>query len=264
VVHLFLTTQPILVVFNVKSYNQGEVMYLKSLLLALLLPALTASLFSRSAEETKINFTPINHATFVIQADNKTIYVDPIGGAEAFSRFAAPDIILITHTHADHLSVETVKAVRTEKTVIISPQAVFDQLKLGTVLNNGEKTQVDSISIEAIPMYNTTEGRLQNHPKGKGNGYLLTINGKRVYISGDTEDTPEMRALRNIDYAVICMNLPYTMSVEQAASAVLEMKPKVVIPYHYRGPDGMSDLKKFQSLVSKDKHIRVLLMDWYK
>jgi len=239
-------------------------MYLKSLLLALFLPALAGTLFARPVKETKINFTPINHATFVIQADNKTIFVDPVGGAEAFRHFAAPDIILITHTHADHLSLETVKAVRTEKTVIISPQAVFEQLKLGTVLNNGEKKRVDGIGIEAIPMYNTTMGRLQYHPKGKGNGYLLTIDGKRIYISGDTEDTPEMRALKDIDYAFICMNLPYTMSVEQAASAVLEMKPKVVIPYHYRGTEGMSDLKKFKDLVSVNKNIKVLLLDWYK
>jgi L-ascorbate metabolism protein UlaG (beta-lactamase superfamily) len=102
------------------------------------------------------------------------------------------------------------------------------------------------------------------HPKGRGNGYVLTMNRKRIYISGDTEDIKEMRSLKDIDYAFVCMNLPYTMTVDQAASAVLEFKPRVVFPYHYRGKGMFSDLDKFKQLVSKDKDIEVRLLNWYK
>ena len=112
-------------------------------------------------------------------------------------------------------------------------------------------------------MYNTTPDRLQYHEKGRGNGYVVTLDDKRIYISGDTEDIPEMRKLKNIDYAFVCMNLPYTMTVEQAASAVSEFKPKVVFPYHYRGKEGMSDIEKFKKMVSADSDIEVRFLDWY-
>jgi L-ascorbate metabolism protein UlaG (beta-lactamase superfamily) len=112
-------------------------------------------------------------------------------------------------------------------------------------------------------MYNLTEDRLKYHEKGRGNGYVVTVGDVRIYISGDTEDIPEMRALENIDYAFVCMNLPYTMTVEQAASAVLEMKPRVVYPYHYRGKGMMSDTKKFAALVAEDGDIEVRQLDWY-
>ena len=193
----------------------------------------------------KIKFFPINHATFVISIGEKTIYVDPVGGGDNFKDYNAPDIILVTDIHGDHLSKETILAVKNDSTIIISPQAVYDQLQEGMVIQNGEKGEVSNIEIEAVPMYNLTEDRLKYHPKGRGNGYVLSAEGQRIYISGDTEDIKEMRTLEDIDYAFICMNLPYTMTVEQAASAVLEMKPRVVIPYHYRGKDGFSDLEKF-------------------
>jgi L-ascorbate metabolism protein UlaG (beta-lactamase superfamily) len=112
-------------------------------------------------------------------------------------------------------------------------------------------------------MYNLSPERQGFHAKGRGNGYLLTLGGARIYISGDTEDIPEMRALKNIDAAFVCMNLPYTMDVEAAADAVLEFKPKVVFPYHYRGKGGMSDLEEFRSLVAKDPKIEVRLLEWY-
>ena len=131
-------------------------------------------------------------------------------------------------------------------------------------LNNGDSFDFNGVKIEAIPMYNLREEALKFHTKGRGNGYLLTINDERIYISGDTEDIPEMRNLKNIDKAFVCMNLPYTMTVESAASAVLEFKPKQVYPYHYRGTEGLSDIEKFKNLVNKsDKSINVLLLDWY-
>ena len=126
-----------------------------------------------------------------------------------------------------------------------------------TVMANREKKEVAGIQVEAVPMYNLTEERLRYHQKGRGNGYLVTLGGKRIYISGDTEDIPEMRALKDIDAAFVCMNLPYTMTEEQAASAVKEFQPEIVYPYHYRG----SDMEKFKELVGEAAEVRVL--DWY-
>ena len=141
---------------------------------------------------------------------------------------------------------------------------MVSKLGFGEILNNGDEIKIANVIVKAIPMYNITKKRLKFHTKGRGNGYVLTLNGKRIYISGDTEDIKEMRALKNIDYAFVCINLPFTMSVEQAASAVLEFKPKVVYPYHYRGPNGYSDIEKFKNLVSKNKNIDVKLLNWYK
>jgi len=137
---------------------------------------------------------------------------------------------------------------------------VIDQLDCGLAIKNGESVNAGSLTIEAIPAYNTTEERLQFHPKGRDNGYVLSLNGQRLYISGDTEDIPEMRALKNIDIALVCMNLPYTMTIDQAASAVNEFKPKVVIPYHYRGKPEMSDIDAFAKMV-KSSEVRKL--KWY-
>jgi len=114
-------------------------------------------------------------------------------------------------------------------------------------------------------MYNLREEALKFHPKGRGNGYVLNIQGQRIYISGDTEDIPEMRALKDIDKAFICMNLPYTMPVDRAADAVIEFKPKQVYPYHYRGQGGLSDVNKFKAVVNEgDSSIEVVQLDWYK
>jgi L-ascorbate metabolism protein UlaG (beta-lactamase superfamily) len=207
---------------------------------------------------------PINHATFVMSWNGKTIYADPVGGGKMFDQFPRPDLLLITDIHGDHLDPNTDSAIVTDKTTIVAPQAVASKLaaKLKpqtTVLTNGETKTIAGMKIEAIPMYNLTPERLKFHTKGRGNGYVLTLGGKRIYISGDTEDIPEMRALKDIDVAFVCMNLPYTMDVEQAAKAVAEFKPKIVYPYHSRG----SDVEKFKALVSQTPGIEVRLRDWY-
>ena len=225
---------------------------------AILLLVISIS-YGQKTQFDKITFIPISHATMVIEIDTLTIYVDPVGGAEAFNGQKAPDIILITDIHGDHMNKETVTAVKTEETKIIAPKAVTESIQMGDILNNDESMQVSGISIKAIPMYNITKGRKDKHVKGRGNGYLISALGKNIYLSGDTEDIPEMRNLKNIDYAFVCMNLPYTMDVDQAASAVLEMKPKYVFPYHHRG----SDLDKFKKLVSADKEINVKILKWY-
>jgi L-ascorbate metabolism protein UlaG (beta-lactamase superfamily) len=214
----------------------------------------------------ELTIQPVNHATLVLGYNKKNIYIDPTGGAEAFKGLAAPDMILITDIHGDHLDPKTIEAINTNKAVLVVPQAVADKLPATTdkqklvILKNGEKTVQEGIAITAVPMYNLPETPDAFHTKGRGNGYVLTIGGKNIYISGDTEDIPEMRALKNIDIAFVCMNLPYTMDVNQAAQGVLAFKPKVVYPYHYRG----QDVNTFKSLVNAgDKNIDVRLRNWY-
>ena len=198
-----------------------------------------------------------------------TIYVDPVGGAEAFKGQKQPDLILITDIHFDHLNLETLQGLNTSKAKIIVPQAVADKMPAEftpqlDVLNNGDSKERYDILVEAIPMYNLREEALKFHNKGRGNGYVLNIGDERIYFSGDTEDIPEMRALKNIDKAFVCMNLPYTMTEESAASAVLEFKPKEVYPYHYRGKPDISDVAKFKKLVNEgNSDIEVVQLDWY-
>lgn len=214
----------------------------------------------------ELTIQPITHATLVLSFDKKNIYIDPTGGADAFKGLGAPNLILVTDIHGDHMDPKTIEAVNTAGATIVVPQAVADKLpatidkqKL-VILKNGDQTEQAGISIIAIPMYNLPEAPDAMHTKGRGNGYVLTIGGKRIYISGDTEDTPEMRDLKNIDIAFVCMNLPYTMDVNQAAQGVIAFKPKIVYPYHYRG----QDINTFKTLVNTlDKNIEVRLRDWY-
>lgn len=218
---------------------------------------------------TNIDINPISHATAVINWGETTIYLDPVGGAEAFSGMDSPDMVLITDVHEDHMSAETLGALNLKNVSIIAPQAVKEQLPDSlankiTVMNNGENLTKSGISIKAIPMYNLREEAKQYHPKGRGNGYVLEQNGKRVYIAGDTEDIPEMRNLQNIDIAFVPMNLPYTMPVDAAADAVLEFAPDKVYPYHFRGQDGKADVQKFKKMVNEgNKDIEVVLANWY-
>lgn len=216
-----------------------------------------------------INIIPIEHATVVLEWNDITIYLDPVGGTEAFEGKKQPDLIMITDIHGDHLSIETLQALNTEKAKIIVPQAVADKMPEEftpqiDVLNNGETKERYGITVEAVPMYNLRAEALKFHEKGRGNGYVLNFGNQRVYFSGDTEDIPEMRSLQNIDKAFVCMNLPYTMTPESAADAVLEFKPKQVYPYHYRGNPDVSDVFKFKELVNTgNSEIEVIQLDWY-
>lgn len=212
---------------------------------------------------------PISHASVVITWGDEAIYADPVGGASAFEGQKKPTLILITDIHWDHLSAETLAVILPKNASPIAPKAVADILpealaSRAKVLANGEKIQQNGFNIEAIPMYNIPEKADAFHTKGRGNGYVIERDGFRVYIAGDTSDTPEMRALKNIDVALVPMNLPYTMGVEEAARAVLSFAPKQVYPYHYRGPDGLSDIQKFKELVeSGNPNIEVVLLNWY-
>jgi len=217
----------------------------------------------------EIKIQPILHSSFILTYNDKTIYVDPAGGGKFYLGLKSPDIILITDIHGDHLDFKTLDSIDTSKAIFIVPKAVKDQLNgkyfgKTEVLTNGQGIHRFDFFIKAIAMYNLPEEANSKHPKGRGNGYIITIDNKRIYISGDTEDIPEMRMLQNIDIAFICMNLPYTMNINQAASAVLEFKPKIVYPFHYRGKDGFSDVQEFKNMVnSKNKTIDVRLLKWY-
>jgi L-ascorbate metabolism protein UlaG (beta-lactamase superfamily) len=208
----------------------------------------------------------IHHAAFTLTFNGTTILVDPaplgdtVNTAE-FTALPAPALILVTHEHGDHFNVPILQAVSGSAT-IVAPQSAFDKmpddLKAKTkVMKNGDKLEVAGVAIEAVPAYNTSPDKQQFHPKGRDNGYVLTFGDKHIYVAGDTEDTPEMRALTGIDVAFLPMNLPYTMSVDQAADAVKAFKPKVVYPYHSRG----SDVEAFKTKVGADADVRIL--DWY-
>lgn len=215
----------------------------------------------------KIEVFPVGHASFVMPTPSGVIYNDPVGDPAQYADFAPADLILITHAHGDHYNQDTLNAVVGPDTKLITNQAVFDTLPTAmqaqaTVMANGDTGEAMGITIEAIAAHNLTEGRMKFHPVGRDNGYVLTIDGLRVYISGDTEDVPEMRALRDIDVAFVCMNLPFTMDVAAAASAVAEFKPTYVYPYHYRGKDGgTQDPAEFAKLMGDV--VEVKMGTWY-
>lgn len=214
--------------------------------------------FSTSAGEVQI--TPLFHASTLIQAGGETIYVDPAKPAK-LAGLPKADLILITHIHYDHFDPESIAAISQSSTEILAPASVVEKFPAAKPIANGQTQQWREWTIEAVPAYNLTRGPAPGqlfHPQGRDNGYVLTYGGKRFYFSADTEGVPEMRALKNIDVAFICLNLPYTMPPEEAADAVKAFHPKVVIPYHYRG----SDLKVFQQRLA-GTGIEVRLLDWY-
>jgi len=225
-------------------------------------PTLTGDVLRTARGDVVIH--PVNHASFVMSWQGRIIYVDPVGGPTPYATLPKPDLVLLTHEHGDHTDPDTLNALVKAGTRIVAPaavgQALPDPLRARvTVMANGDSATLDGMIIEALPMYNTTPERAHFHPKGLGNGYLATFGDKRVYVAGDTEPTPEMLALTNVDVAFVPMNLPYTMTVEQAAEAVRTFKPKVVYPYHYRG----SDVKEFERLVGTDCGVEVRLRNWY-
>lgn len=242
-----------------------------SFVLAFSLCYADAQLSAPDAIATKmgtLTIQPVYHASLILSTPELTIYSDPVG-ADYFKNQKSPDIILITDIHGDHFDVKTLDALKKENTLLIVPQVVADKLPENDkthliVMKNGDNITEMGISIKAIPMYNLPVSPTAFHTKGRGNGYVLGIGGKNIYISGDTQGIPEMRSLKNIDVAFVCMNLPYTMDIHEAADAVLAFKPKIVYPFHYRGQNGFSDIKEFKKLVEAgDKNIDVRLRNWY-
>ena len=232
-------------------------------------PAPRAAADQIATTKGPLTVQPVTHGSVVFTWNGKTIYVDPTGGAAAYAGLATPDVILITDIHGDHLDPKTLASLSVGKALMVVPKAVAEKLPAEykaqvCVLSNGQRLDTLGMSVSAIPMYNLPEAAEAPHTKGRGNGYVLHLGGKNVYLSGDTEDIPEMRALKNIDVALVCMNLPYTMDVNQAAQGVLAFKPAIVYPYHYRGQNGLSDVATFKKTVNAaNKKIDVRLRNWY-
>ncbi|HEV2289896.1 MAG TPA: MBL fold metallo-hydrolase [Candidatus Acidoferrales bacterium] len=221
-------------------------------------PARQVQTFETSAGPVRI--TPIYHASLMIEAAGKIIYIDPARPSN-FAGLPPADLIIITDIHPDHMDTGSIAQISKPGTQIFAPPSVIATGTTGSPISNGETKTWGAWTIEAIPMYNIQRGPAAGqlyHPKGRGNGYVLTYGGKRFYFSGDTENIPEMRALKNIDVAFVCMNLPYTMPPDEAAEAVKAFHPQIVIPYHYRGSD-LSILKRDL----EGTGIEVRLLDWY-
>ena len=208
-----------------------------------------------------ITIQPITHAAVQIKYGNQVITVDPTMMGGDYNTLPKADIILITDIHGDHLDPATITKASKGTTTVVVPGAAAAQVKGATVIANGESKTINGVAIEAVPMYNLQRGPSAGqlfHTKGRGNGYIVTVGGKRLYFAGDTECIPEMKALKNIDVAFVPMNLPYTMPPNEAAECVKAFKPTIVYPYHYMG----SDLKQFADAL-KGSGVDVRIRDWY-
>ena len=239
---------------------------MRRIALAFALVASSTNLLAGSTDSVRtaegaLKITPVTHGSLMLEFKGKVIHIDPWGRGD-YSGLPQADLILITDIHGDHLDPAQVQKLTKSGTVIVAPQAVAQTVTEALVLQNGQKKVVAGLEIEAVPMYNHKRGPSPGklyHDKGRGNGYVLTLGGKRVYISGDTACIPEMKALTDIDVAFVTMNLPYTMPPEEAAECVKAFKPKIVYPYHYRG----SDLNVFTRALESHPDIEVRLKDWY-
>ena len=199
---------------------------------------------------------PLNHAALRFEYRGKQYYVDPAGRAD-WASLPKADAIFVTHEHGDHLSPPTIALIKKEGTLIFANESSVKQAGFGAVIAVGEKKQVLDITVEAVPAYNLNPERQQMHPKArKDNGYILTFGGKRVYVAGDTEGTPEMKALQNIDIAFLPINLPYTMPPPEAAEAARAFKPKILYPYH----QGKSDPAEVKRLLADVPEIEVRVL----
>lgn len=207
-----------------------------------------------------VEVIPIHHGSLILKWQEKVVYIDPWSRGDYTGQPPA-DLILITDIHGDHLDPEQVSRIRKDETIIVAPAAVQKSVPEAIALSNGETIRPLGIQVEGVAMYNLKRGPEAGklyHTRGRGNGYILTFGKERVYVSGDTECIPEMKALKDIDLAFVCMNLPYTMTPEEAAECVNSFRPKAVYPYHHRG----SDVKVFERMVTAED-VEVRILDWY-
>ena len=214
----------------------------------------TRDTFPTAAGDLSITF--VGHASLVFAFNGKTIHVDPSSEMADYGTLPKADVILLTHEHVDHLDPKAIDKVRTPRTEYVLTERCREQLGSGLVLTNGQAATVQGLHIEAVPAYNLVHRRPDGqvfHPKGVGNGYVLTFGDKRVYVAGDTEDIPEMAALKAIDIAFLPMNLPYTMTPEMVATAARRFRPKLLYPYHY----GQTDPAALTALLKDEPGIEV-------
>ena len=216
--------------------------------------AFETDIIPTSAGNLEITF--IGHGTLMFRHGGKVIHVDPWIQLADYGKLPKADLILITHEHRDHLDLKAIETVQTDGTIIVAPETAAKQIKGAVAMNNGDAKTFLGFPVEAVPAYNLVHMRSPGtpyHPKGDGNGYIVTLADKRVYIAGDTENTPEMKALRNIDVAFLPMNLPYTMTPEMVADAAKAFRPKILYPYHF----GETDVQKLTRLMKDEKGIEV-------
>ncbi|HHO47113.1 MAG TPA: MBL fold metallo-hydrolase [Desulfobacteraceae bacterium] len=207
-----------------------------------------------SGGEVAVTF--IGHGSLMLEYQGKVIHIDPYSRVADYAQLPKADIILLTHHHQDHLDETALNLIRTPATEVVLTEKCAERIDGGLVMDNGDERTVQNISIAAVPAYNIVHRRGSGelfHPRGEGNGYVLSLGGIRIYIAGDTENTPEMKALRDIDYAFLPMNLPYTMTPEMAADAALAFRPRVLYPYHY----GETDPNELTALLKDAKDIKV-------
>lgn len=205
----------------------------------------------------------IGHASLYFEFNDLVIHIDPSSREGDYSKFPDADLILVSHHHGDHFDPDAIKEITTDATTIIANQKSADAdsgIDNIQVMKNGDTKMFKGIKIEAVPAYNLVHMRAENtpyHPKGEGNGYVFTFGNKRVYVAGDTENTPEMKALKDIDIAFLPMNLPYTMTPEMVADAAKGFRPDILYPYHF----GSTDTSKIVELLKNEKDIEVRLRD---
>ncbi|MBW2028347.1 MAG: MBL fold metallo-hydrolase [Deltaproteobacteria bacterium] len=210
-----------------------------------------------STSQGNLTITFIGHGTLMFEFAGKVIHVDPWSRLADYSKLPKADVILLTHHHRDHLDPKAIKAISKENTTLVLTETCAKSLGKGdVVMKNGDTRRIEGLLIEAVPAYNLVHMRSPGqpyHPKGKGNGYIISFGDKRIYVAGDTENTPEMKALKGIDIAFLPMNLPYTMTPEMVADAVTAFRPKVLYPYHY----GKTDPSKIVQLLRDERGIEV-------
>jgi len=220
---------------------------------------LESDIIKTSAGDLKITF--IGHGSLMLAFGGKVIHVDPVSQEADYTKLPKADLILVTHQHGDHFDAKALDILRTEKTQLILTEICAQQVKGGMVMKNGEVKSIGGLKIEAVPAYNLVHMRSEGkpfHPKGEGNGYVITFGDKRVYVAGDTENIPEMKKLEKIDVAFLPMNLPYTMTPEMVADCAKAFKSRVLYPYHF----GETDTSKLLGLLkdSKETEVRIRKM----
>ena len=245
-----------------ENMNCGSILNygLCAALVSLLVVGMTAAqqkkfgedVFQAQGGDVRIAF--IGHGTLMITYADKVIHVDPVSMYADYETMPKADLILVTHEHGDHLDAKAIQALTTSRTTLITNQASAKGLSNASVMKNGDTRTVNEITIEAVPAYNPDK---QFHPRGNGNGYVLNMGGKRVFVAGDTENVPEIKALKNIDVAFLPMNLPFTMTPEQVADTAKAMRPKILYPYHY----GETDTNELVRLMTGEKDIEVRIRD---
>lgn len=215
----------------------------------------TDTLETPSGKPLYITF--LHHASLLLSFDDKVIYVDPLKEYLEKTNYPKADFVLITHDHYDHFEPAAIQEISTSQTRVVLNADAARKLGRGTVMHNGELlTLADGVEVEAVPAYNITAGHTQFHPRGRDNGYVLTLGNLRVYISGDTEDIPELRDLKNINVAFLPVNQPYTMTLEQADKAIRIIQPEIFYPYHFSD----TPVDRLPAMLS-DTKIKVVLRD---